>query len=278
MIGFVGSVFSPYYAWARRRHVTDPQDFCAINCALYSPGNDRWAMTERRADRMYRDATHLRVGPSVMRWTGNALEIELDEIGMPLPRRIRGSIRLSPEILPQRVIMLDHAGRHRWQPVAPLARVEARFEHPDLRWQGHGYFDMNSGDEPLERGFRSWQWSRARTADGAAILYNGIRRDGSRFDLALLCDPEGGVTEQEPPPRHRLPATLWRVQRDTGSAAGSMPRVVRTLEDTPFYTRSLVQGVLGNQYVTMMHEGLDLDRFSSRLVQVMLPFRMPRRF
>jgi carotenoid 1,2-hydratase len=51
IIALIGSVFSPYYAWARRRGPTDPEHFCALNVALY--GVDKgWAMTERgdRAD------------------------------------------------------------------------------------------------------------------------------------------------------------------------------------------------------------------------------------
>jgi hypothetical protein len=55
IIGFVGSVFSPYYAWARRpraQHAPRALDHCAINVALYGPGRGRWAMTERGADRV----------------------------------------------------------------------------------------------------------------------------------------------------------------------------------------------------------------------------------
>ena len=34
VIAFVGSVFSPYYAWTGRR---DPLNHCAVNVALYGP-------------------------------------------------------------------------------------------------------------------------------------------------------------------------------------------------------------------------------------------------
>ena len=47
--------------------------------------------------------------------------------------------------------------------------------------------------------------------------------------------------------------------------------VVKTLEDTPFYSRSVLSGDHA-----MMHESLDLDRFSKTWVQCLLPFRMPR--
>ena len=35
----------------------------------------------------------------------------------------------------------------------PCARVHVALDHPHLRWQGDGYFDMNRGDAPLEHGF-----------------------------------------------------------------------------------------------------------------------------
>ena len=36
LIAFVGSVFSPYYAWARGRGRANPDDHCALNVAIYS--------------------------------------------------------------------------------------------------------------------------------------------------------------------------------------------------------------------------------------------------
>jgi carotenoid 1,2-hydratase len=37
LIAFVGSVFSPYYAWARRRGEAPALNHCSINVALYGP-------------------------------------------------------------------------------------------------------------------------------------------------------------------------------------------------------------------------------------------------
>jgi carotenoid 1,2-hydratase len=55
------------------------------------------------------------------------------------------------------------------------------------------------------------------------------------------------------------------------------PRVLATLEDTPFYVRSMVHAGLLGETVTSMHETLDLDRLLSLPVRLMLPVRMPRR-
>ena len=35
IIAFIGSVFSPYYAWSRARGHGDPYNHCALNVSLY---------------------------------------------------------------------------------------------------------------------------------------------------------------------------------------------------------------------------------------------------
>ena len=53
--------------------------------------------------------------------------------------------------------------------------------------------------------------------------------------------------------------------------------VRRTLEDTPFYARSVVSARFADASHDWVHESLSLDRFANPLVRLMLPFRMPRR-
>ena len=80
-----------------------------------------------------------------------------------------------------------------------------------------------------------------------------------------------------PPLAAALPATrFWRVPRETRSDDGRA-EVVRTFEDTPFYSRSLLSARLAGEAVRPVHESLSLDRFRNPLVRLMLPFRMPRR-
>jgi carotenoid 1,2-hydratase len=110
--------------------------------------------------------------------------------------------------------------------------------------------------------------------DGTAILYEALRRDGSRADLAMTFDPNGRMQVFEPPPMVDLRRTSWRVARSVRSedTAG----IARTLEDAPFYARSVVSAKLFGEPATLMHESLSLDRFKMPIVQAMLPFRMPR--
>ncbi len=163
----------------------DPLNHCAINVAIYRKGRNRWAMTERPRRAVSRGADTFTVGPSHLSWDGTSLTIRLDEISVPIPRRIRGTVRVVPTAITQQAFTLNENGNHRWWPIAPCARVQVALDHPHLRWQGDGYFDMNRGDAPLERGFTDWQWARGATRDGTAILYEAHRRDGSSVDLAI---------------------------------------------------------------------------------------------
>lgn len=276
VIAFVGSVFSPYYRRAFHRDpLTDPMQHCAINVALYGQAK-RWTMTERSARHVRRGAAEFVVGPSRVHWDGDALCLDLDEVGMPWPRRVRGRVRIRPRGLARWRTALDSGGLHRWGPIAPCARAEVEFDQPALRWQGEAYVDSNDGDEPIDRPFADWDWSRAALADGStAVIYDVRERSGSGHVIAQRFAPDGRHEAFEPPPRQTLPRTAWRVARHICSEAPA--RVLHTLEDTPFYARSLLDCSVLGQRVQAMHESLSLPRLCSPLVQRMLPWRMPRR-
>ena len=158
-----------------------------------------------------------------------------------------------------------------------MARVDVEMEHPSLRWSGAGYFDHNSGDEPLEAGFRNWDWSRAHAGADTLIHYDARTRDGSDCELALRLQADGVVETLDAPPSQTLPRTpIWRVARNARSNSGAPPQIVKTLEDTPFYARSIMRASHEGESLTGFHESLDLERFCNPVVQGMLPFRMPR--
>lgn len=276
LIAMLGCVFSPYYAHARRRGPTDPLQHCAMNVALYGATGRRWAMTERPTHRVQRSADQLSIGPSSMRWNGAWLDIDIDETTAPLPRRLRGRIRVHPASLAERRFDLDAAGRHRWRPYAPRCRVELAFTNPGLSWHGDAYLDSNDGDVPLESDFLSWTWSRGSRGTRTTVLYDVERRSGDALSLALDFAANGDVTAFDPPPRAALARTPWRMARSTRSDPGFSPRVIDTLEDGPFYARSVLETRIGGDPITAVHESLSLTRFESRWIQALLPVRMPR--
>jgi carotenoid 1,2-hydratase len=276
LIAFIGSVFSPYYAWARRRGPADPFDHCAVNVALYGPRARRWTMTERGRSALRRGRDALEIGPSALAWDGTRLTARIREVGAPFPAPVRGIVRVHAAPLVARPFAIDGAGRHLWAPIAPAARIEVSLVEPALSWSGSGYLDTNCGDEPLERTFAHWHWARAPRRGGAALLYDVTTRAGEKLGLSLAVDRNGEIEAMEPPPLAQLPCTGWRITRETRSDTGTA-HVERTLTDAPFYARSLVSSRLWGETVTGVHESLSMPRFTSPIVQAMLPFRMPRR-
>ena len=279
VIAFIGSVFSPYYKWARRRGDTDPLQYCSINVALYGRGGKRWAMTERPRTAVHQTADRFAVGSSALGWNGECLTIEIEEITFPIPSRLRGVIRVTPRAITETQVSLDAPGNHSWWPIAPISDVEVAFEKPARCWKGVGYFDSNWGGVPLETSFSDWTWSRADLAGDVAILYDVNRRGGHGGDallVALRIGADGTVTPFDSPPEVALPRTGWRINRPTRSDTGSSARVIKTLEDTPFYARSVIEAGICGHTATAMHESLSLDRFATPVVQFMLPFKMPR--
>jgi carotenoid 1,2-hydratase len=276
IIGFVGSVFSPYYKNSGRKI---PLDHSCLNIALYGKSGARWVMTERCERDTAQSQDCLQIGPSAMRWHDDKLIIEIEErdirLGIPWRRRVAGKIVLTPQVLNARGFDLDSQGKHVWHTIAPRAGIEVNMSQPDVSWSGSAYLDGNHGSEPIEDGFRNWHWSRAHAGKDVAVVYEGNRRDGSHFASLLRFDAQGVPHEEELPPIAPLPSTLWAMKRQTRADRG-FARVARTWEDSPFYARSeLKLGILGKQ-VTAVQESISLDRLIHPVVQFMLPYKMPR--
>lgn len=232
-------------------------------------------MTERGSASLQRGVQDYQLGPSRAHWDGQSLVINIDEWSLyPLPSRVRGRVRLEPDRLFDFQAALDRDGRHRWGPIAPRARIHAEFDSPQVQWSGHGYLDSNEGDEPIERPFESWDWCRADLPDGSvAVLYDIRPAEGSERVLALRFEADGRVSGFDAGERQDLGPTAWRVAR----AIRAQPHRTRTLEDTPFYSRAMVEASLLGERVLAMHETLSLPRLRSPIVKAMLPWRMPRR-
>jgi carotenoid 1,2-hydratase len=282
VIAFIGSVFSPYYAWSGR---TKPEDHVAVNVALYHPEGNAWTMTERGQGSLFRSREQIQIGPSRLVYDEKGLEICFDEVALPwpgqrlLPSRISGRIRIAPEVRSDLVCRLDPEGHHVWHPVYPRARVQIESNYfPPGGWTGEGYHDFNAGDRPPQVDFCGWDWARGTDRHQNTVLcYDAQLKEGSRHSLALSFGPDGRSTRLAPPPRFALPASSWRVRGGIYCDAGKSARVLRKLEDTPFYSRALVGTSLWGKEITLMHETLDCARLDNPLVRLMLPFRMPRR-
>ena len=264
-------MFSPYYAKARAGGQAHPEHFCASNVCLYGP-KSRWALNERRGD-VEREHDMLRIAQTAWTWTGSSLDVTLCESTTPLRQRVIGTVRLIPETVHDTVYALDHERRHVWCPVAPRARVEVSLESPRLSWRGRAYHDVNMGIEPLEHGFTRWSWSRV--SDSRATVVNYAVEPCASASVALRFSGQN-VEQIEMPGRVTLPPSRWGVAREAHVDKGQHARLASAFEDTPFYTRSLVDTQCGGVRGLAMHESVDLTRFVQPWVQFLLPFRMQR--
>lgn len=257
-----------------------------MNVGIYKRGLGYWAMTERPESEVDIEEDTLKIGPSALHWDGQRLTIDIDEVTAPLPRRIRGQITVEPQAPLGQPITLDASGDHRWWPIAPVSRVSVNLSRPNLQWDGFGYLDSNRGGEPLEDGVKTWTWSRVSVtnpekpneAPDVAVLYDLVRRrDESRMVFGRTFDVRGNVKEFEPAAVQQLPTSLWRMKRSVASDSGSQaPKVLRTAEDSPFYTRSIITTGLGGQQHLAMHESLNMDYFRQWWMKALMPVRMPR--
>lgn len=294
MIAFVGSVFSPFYARARRANpsAVDPEAHCGMNVVLYSLGEGgrsagrRWAFTEYPKGERRRTAEAFEVGRNRVWWDDDRFCVDFDERTAPVwfGRSMRGQIRVTPSAFTRRSFRLDPDDRHRWWPIAPFGRAEVEVE--GLRFSGSAYVDSNWGDEPLGDGFSSWQWSRAELADRAVVLYDAQPRRGEPYERAMSFDANGEFSWLDgerspvscPLPRagYGMPQST-RVDPEAAASDDAAARIVAPLEDAPFYTRNLLETQLLGQRVHAVHEALDMDQWARPVVQAMLPVRMRRR-
>jgi carotenoid 1,2-hydratase len=323
LIAFVGSVFSPYYAHARRKshrsndasvaRGTNPEEFCAINAALYR-GVDTagprarngywWAMTEHSRHSLERDADSMRVGQSAFLSRDDTLIIELNEITVPYPRRVRGRIYVELAQQCEESYPLAQQGGHLWRPIAPSAKIRVELTDPPMQWEGRAYVDSNRGDAPLESAFREWTWTRTHevrddgTLDEATrVFYEVMTNTGERRQISASfshdCAAGAAGTHGEPrenressrsivsssapvPTSHLLDQTLWGITRSLPCDPERDCRVLKTVESAPFYARSIIETTLGGRVHRGMHESLSMARFEKRWVQCLLPFKMPR--
>jgi carotenoid 1,2-hydratase len=200
-------------------------------------------------------------------------------------RPVRGSIRVQAGRRFAPAIDLANNGEHHWYPVAPASPAEARFEAPDLCFQGTAYHDMNQGRRPLEDDFVGWDWSRltprtAPSADEGLISYDiRTRENPGEIQRRLFAFDRDSLRLQEPGETRLSSAGrgLWGVERQPVSDPHERGEITRRLEDSPFYTRSLAETRIGGVDYHGVHESLAMDRFVSPITQLMLPFRIRRR-
>ena len=144
---------------------------------------------------------------------------------------------------------------------------------PITRLEGHGKIDIFLNDEgdvanaylqiPELRGFEKFCLGRpAEDMPNLTARICGVCPEAHHMAATKALD---ALFHVDPPPTAKLRQTGWRVGRSIRSEDAA--HLVRTLEDAPFYARSLVAAKLLGEPVMLMHESLSLDRFRMPVVR-----------
>ncbi len=272
IIAMLGNVFSPRY---RAAGVVSPLPYSAFHVALGGAAS-RFALTE--TDAVTRSPDSLSIGSSSLRWSGDELVAEFDEL-TAFGRRVKGRIRLHIESLLSDDVRLDPEDLHRWTPLAPSLRAEVELSSPALRFRGHAYLDANEGDVRLESSLSRWSWSRLSLEDGRTLIaYDTVDR-AEKSVARLFLASSSRLEERDPAELESvpMPTTLFRLSPSVRLDPGGL-RSSKTMQDSPFYARTLVRGHALGERVTGVHEWLDLERFANPWVQRMIPYRMRNGF
>ena len=282
IIGLVGNPFSPAYARARAAGsgVADALGFSSLNVAIRGSRDRVWSLRERALGPFDRSADALVLGASVVHWSADRLEISIDERTTPIlgigARPVRGKVVFRPSGLTERSYVLDEHGRHVWWPVAPRGRIEVRLDEPALRFEGAGYHDANAGDEPVDRGFSDWTWSRGHVPHGDTVVVyetHGAGPRGASITHAFRWNGRESTSFVAPRARPFRPS-LWGIPRAAHADPGHAPRLVKMLEDTPFYARSLVDTRIDGTSLQVVHESLAAQRLGKPWVRHLLEYKM----
>ena len=244
----------------------------------YIRGRGRFTMTDRGRTALRQTPDILTVGPSSIRWTGDQLVIDIDEISSPpIISRVRGRITLTPIALTNVELPLTADGAHIWRPFAPTSRINVNLEAKGWQFDGHGYFDANFGTRPLEDDFSYWTWGRFPTSAGSTCFYDATRRDGTKLNAAMAFGSDGTAQHIKAPTPVPFKRSLWALRRETPADKGTIARQIKPMLDAPFYNRSVVETTVNGETVQGVFEAVDLNRYASPLLKPMLACRVPRR-
>lgn len=285
-IFFVGGVFSALYADRIAAGLpASPFDHPMVNLALYENGRRvAWVLSEYPREALTVEDRNLsiRLGHSTLAKQGGGYEFRVKDRDYPRGRDLDVRVRftpLEPGLAPPEG-RLSTDGRHRWGSPAPRCRVEVRGEN--FSFDGHGYHDVNRGEEPLHHGFRHWSWARVHLGRETRLLYDAVEKSGLRVAHLLRgADGQLETLPLDPPPPGqwtpwalRVPRTLAAGEFDGAPLVG---RRERLWESSPFYARWPASFESGGKALGRgVCEHVDLARFSQPGIRWMLRHRIYR--
>jgi hypothetical protein len=280
LIWSYGLPFLPgYRSSALAGHAPRPDELPSLNVVVYREGKAAFYQLQR-----YRpeDASY---DPLGRRWTMESSTMSMSVIDGVLDVRVvlDASIPASDERL--RGVVSVHgsmrqanpsdiaagAAAHVWTPLAPLAHgsYDLHVGSEQMRGSGTAYVDANVGDAPFCRfGIADWTWARASTPAETRIVYlvNGKRPEDAVY-IGAIATPDGamrtvGLRVRQACARRALYGLRYldELVLDADDGEFARLRVVRVVDDGPFYLRMLVELSFGGTTAVGWAEFVSPDR------------------
>lgn len=185
-----------------------PKDFPAISISIYEDGKTiYYSFTEfEKADCTFsEDRPFVKVDRHQMKGEVShdtvKYELDLDE-QLPSGDKLNASITFESPHSSEAFFedYNDDTGGHNWNLVQPRAvmkaniRLAAKNEHPqEIAFEGMGYHDHNSGEEPMRNEFTDWYWGRFHFDYGTLVYYVMNQEHGEQHKAWLISSDNGKV-------------------------------------------------------------------------------------
>lgn len=189
VIFYQGNPFSPSYIM--ENHGDHPEDYPAISVSIYHEGKaEFYSFQEFRKHDFNSKSKPFSVSVGKNSFTlledetELAYQVKLD-VELNSGHRLKGCIDMTGKPLHSEFITEESRDdRHKWNLLLPTADFEASFDlkgrtHTgELTFNGKGYHDHNTGNEPMKDSFRDWYWGRFHTKQYSFLYYvmNGNER------------------------------------------------------------------------------------------------------
>ena len=194
------------------------------------------------------------IGPSALAWDGTALTIGIDEITRAVPvaharhgaRHPGGAHRPAPSGWTRAAAIAG--GRSR-----PARGSRSSSTSPACAGAATAISTATPATSRWKTAFTTGTGRAPAPRDGSRHALRRARRDGGHAVAGIGAAIRTGSVEQfEPPPRRHLPTTRWlaRGARAPGRMRARPRRWPQTLEDAPFYARSVLATHLLGEPVT----------------------------
>ena len=190
--------FSTYYIQNLNAQKVDKASYPAISVSIYEGGETVYYSflefgsdafdwdDEKKTLTVDSNTVHYSFSEDVMRF-----ELKLDQ-KLPSGHELSGIIKGEASGTDAGLIVSVSDERHSWNLISPQIHFEAELEltgkygEEELKYEGSGYHDHNTGQEPMKNSFRDWYWGRYHFRDFTLVYYLMQKHNSKQFEAWLI--------------------------------------------------------------------------------------------